>query len=91
MLLPVPIGVPPHEPANHSATAFVPRLPPVTLKVVLPPLQMTVVPLIPVGAVEKEFTVMVFSSETGLVEVQEALEIISTLILSPFAQSFRIN
>ena len=56
MLLPVPIGALPHEPANHSATALVPRLPPITLKVVLLPLQMTVVPVIPVGAVERVLT-----------------------------------
>ena len=57
ILLPIPIGALPHEPANHSATALVPRLPPVTLRVVLLPLQMTVVPVIPVGAVEKVLTV----------------------------------
>ena len=57
MPLPVPIGALPHEPANHSTVAFVPRLPPVTLKVVLPPLQMTVVPVIAVGAVERILTV----------------------------------
>ena len=57
MLLPVPIGALPHEPANHSATALVPRLPPVTLKVVLLPLQMRMVPVIVVGAVEKVLTV----------------------------------
>ena len=37
MLLPVPITVPPHELADHSATAPVPALPPTSVKVVLFP------------------------------------------------------
>ena len=59
MLFPVPAEVPPHEPVNHSATAPVPALPPETVSVVLPPLQIVVVPVAPVGAVDKVFTVQV--------------------------------
>ena len=57
MLLPVPADVPPHEPVNHCATAPVPALPPESVSVVLPPLQIVVVPVIPVGATERVFTV----------------------------------
>ena len=59
MLFPVPADVPPHEAVNHSAVAPVPALPPATVSVVLPPLQMVVVPVAPVGAVDKVFTVTV--------------------------------
>ena len=59
MLFPVPADVPPHEPVNHSAVAPVPALPPATVSVVLPPLQIVVVPVAPVGAVDKVFTVTV--------------------------------
>ena len=58
MLLPVPAGVPPHEPENHSATAPVPALPPMSVKVVLPPLHIVEVPEILVGAVDSVFTVI---------------------------------
>jgi len=54
---PVPMNVPPHDPVNHSTTAPVPKLPPVAVKVVLPPLQIVVVPEMDVGAVDKVFTV----------------------------------
>jgi hypothetical protein len=59
MELPVPITVLPHEPENHSATAPVPALPPLKVRVVEPPLQIVVVPVILVGAVLKVFTVTV--------------------------------
>ena len=59
MLFPVPADVPPHEPVNHSAVAPVPALPPETVSVVLAPLQIVVVPVAPVGAVDKVFTVTV--------------------------------
>ena len=52
MLLPVPAGVPPHEAVYHLAVAPVPTLPPTSVKVVLPPLQITVVPAIFVGATD---------------------------------------
>ena len=58
MLLPVPAGVPPHEPVNHSATAPVPALPPTSVRVVLFPLQMVETPEILVGATESVLTVI---------------------------------
>ena len=54
MLFPVPAEVTPHPPVNHCALAPVPANPPDTVSVVLPPLQMVVVPDIPVGATEFE-------------------------------------
>ena len=57
MLLPVPADVPPHEPVNHCSVAPLPALPPATVSVVLDPLQIVVVPVIPVGAVESVLTV----------------------------------
>ena len=63
MLFPVPMGVPPQETENHSATAPVPRVPPLTVNVVDCPLQIVVVPEIVVGATERVFTVTVETSE----------------------------
>lgn len=59
ILLPVPAEVPPQEPVNHCAVAPVPALPPVNVNVVLFPLQMVVVPVMPVGATDNVFTVTV--------------------------------
>ena len=58
MASPVPAGVPPHDPVNHSVTAPAPFDPPVTVKVVLPPGQMFVVPVAPVGAIDEPLTVI---------------------------------
>ena len=58
MLLPVPITVPLHELADHSAMAPVPALPPTRVKVVLPPLQMVELPEILRGAVEDILTLI---------------------------------
>ena len=58
MLLPVPITVPLHELAVHSAMAPVPALPPTRVKVVFPPLQIVVVPEILVGAVDGVLTLI---------------------------------
>ena len=59
MASPVPAGAPPHEPVNHSVVAPIPFDPPFTVNVVLLPLQIVVVPVIPVGAVDDVFTVTV--------------------------------
>ena len=59
MLLPVPTSVPPQEALYQLKTAPVPNVPPLTVKVVLPPAQIVLVPLIAVGAVDKVFTVTV--------------------------------
>ena len=56
---PVPINVPLQEPVNHCVIAPVPLEPPVTVKVVLLPVQMVVLPVAPVGAVDNVFTVTV--------------------------------
>jgi hypothetical protein len=58
MLLPVPAGVPPHEPEYHLAVAPVPVLPPTSVSVVLPPLQMVETPEILVGATDSVLTVI---------------------------------
>ena len=58
MASPVPAGVPPHEPVNHSVVASAAFDPPFTVNVVLLPLQMVVVPVAPVGAVDEAFTVI---------------------------------
>ena len=50
--------MPPHEPVNHSVVAPVPFVPPFTVNVVLLPLQMVVVPVAPVGAVDEELIVI---------------------------------
>lgn len=62
ILDPVPTAVPPQEPVNHSAEPPVPSVPPVTVSVVFPPVQMVVVPDIPVGATEGTCLVMITSS-----------------------------
>ena len=49
---PVLIAVPPQLPLYHFQLAPVPRLPPLTLNVVLPPRQIVVVPLIEVAGTE---------------------------------------
>ena len=69
MLFPVPAEVPPHETVNHSAVAPVPALPPETVNVVLPPLQIVVVPVAPVGAVDNVFTVTVTVAQVVVLHV----------------------
>lgn len=64
MLLPVPADVPPQEPVNHCAVAPVPAMPPDTVKVVLPPEQIVVLPEMPVGATDGvEFTNIVMLAQ----------------------------
>ena len=58
MASPVPAGVPPHDPVNHSVVAPDPFDPPSTVNVVLLPLQMLVIPVAPVGAVDEVVTVI---------------------------------
>ena len=69
MASPVPAGVTPHNPANHSVTAPVPFDPPATVNVVLFPGQMVVVPVAPVGAVESVFTVTVTAAQLVALQV----------------------
>ena len=69
MASPVPAGVPPHDPVNHWVEAPVPFEPPSTVNVVLLPLQMVVVPVIPVGAVDDVFTVTVTEAHVVVLQV----------------------
>jgi len=69
MLFPAPAEVPPHEPVNHSAVDPVPGDPPDTVSVVLKPLQIVVVPVIPVGAIESVFTVTVVFAQVVVLQV----------------------
>ena len=71
MLLPVPITVPLHELADHSALAPVPALPPTSVSVVLPPLQMVEIPEILVGATESVLTLI--NCEAQVVTLQVPL------------------
>ena len=71
MLLPVPITVLPQEPANHWAIAPVPADPPDTVKVVLLPLQMVVLPVIPVGAADGVFTFTVTDIQSVVLQEPE--------------------
>lgn len=92
MLLPVPAGVPPHEAEYHLAIAPVPALPPVNVKVVLPPLQIVETPLIPVGATDSVLTIIVISFDSTLSgDAHVAVEVMSTLILSLLAKLLLIN
>ena len=70
---PVPAAVPPQEPENHCKVAPVPAEPPTAVKVVLPPLQMVVVPETLVGAVEDVWNVITTSSKEA---VHGAFEIV---------------
>ena len=69
MLLPVPAGVPPHDAEYHLAVAPVPALPPTSVKVVLPPLQMVEVPEILRGAVEGVFTVTLTEAQVVVLHI----------------------
>ena len=69
MLLPVPITVPLHELADHSVMAPVPALPPTSVSVVLPPLQIVVIPEILVGATEGVLTLMSCEAQAVVLQV----------------------
>ena len=65
---PVPAAVPPHEPVNHCVTAPDPLEPPSTVNVVLPPLQIVVVPVAPIGDVETVLIVTVTSAQAVVLQ-----------------------
>ena len=69
MLLPVPASVPPHEAEYHLAVAPVPALPPTSVKVVLPPLQIVETPEILRGAVEGVLTVTLTEAQDVVLQV----------------------
>ena len=70
---PVPAAVPPQEPVNHCSVAPVPGVPPTEVNVVLPPVQIVVVPEMLVGAVEDVWKVITTSSVDA---VQGAFEMV---------------
>jgi hypothetical protein len=72
MLLPEPTKVPPQVPLYQRKTPPVPRLPPLTVSVVLLPLQMVVVPVIAVGAEDKVFTLTVVVAQAVVLHVPSA-------------------
>jgi len=69
--VPVPALVPPHEPEYHCQLAPVPKEPPVSVSVVEPPVQIVEVPVIPVGATDKVFTVTVTVAQVVVLHVPE--------------------
>ena len=69
MLLPVPAGVSPHDAEYHLAVAPVPTLPPTSVKVVLPPLQMVETPEILRGAVESVLTFTFIEAQDVVLQV----------------------
>ena len=58
----MPIGEPLQLPENHSMTAPVPSVPPLTVNVVLLPLQIIVVPEISVGATDSVLNEIIAAS-----------------------------
>ena len=74
MLLPVPIAAPPQELLYHFQLALLPRLPPLTLRLTLPPLQTESREAeMDVGAVEKVLTLMVLLTQAVVLQVPSAL------------------
>jgi len=66
---PIFTKVPPQEPVYHATTAPVPKLPPVAVNVIFPPLQIVVVPEMDVGAVDNVFTVTVADAHEVVLQV----------------------
>lgn len=73
MLVPVPAEVPPHDDEYHLQEAEVPNVPPVMLRVVDEPLQMVVVPEMPVAGTEVSLTVNVNERQTVVLQPPSAL------------------
>jgi hypothetical protein len=73
MLAPVPADVPPHDDVYHFQLAPVPKLPPLTDRVVLLPLFIKVVPLIEVAGTDVSCTVTVTLLQMVLLQVPSAL------------------
>ena len=74
ILEPDPTDVPPQLPEYHSQVAAVPRLPPLTVKVVLPPEhKVLAIALIDVGATEGAFTVIATLLQAVVLQVPSAL------------------
>ena len=69
MASPVPATVPPHDPVNHCVMAPAPLNPPATVSVVLSPLHTVVLPVAPVGAIDKALTVTVTVAQVVVLQV----------------------
>ena len=68
IVAPVPASVPPHDPVYHLTDAPVPRLPPDTVRFVLPPAHMAGVAAVAVvGATEAVLTVTVTCAQAVIV------------------------
>ena len=65
MELPIPAGVPPQLPVYHTQVALEPNPPPTTERLVVNPLQIVVVPEMPLAAEEKVFTFTVCTFDTA--------------------------
>lgn len=73
MLLPVPTRVPPQLPLYHCQLAAVPRLPPLTVSVALPPEHtLVVVVLIELAAVEGAFVLMTTPEQAVVLQAPTA-------------------
>ena len=70
---PLPAEAPPQLVVYHCQVAPVPKLPPITLSVVLCPLHMVDVPEIEVAATESWLTVIVVDAQVVLPQVPSAL------------------
>ena len=70
--VPLPTDVPPQFPLYHCQFAPVPNEPPTTESVVFPPLQITFVPLIEVGATDNKLTVTVSDTHVVVLQVPTA-------------------
>ena len=69
----LPIEVPPQLPAYHAQLAPAPRLPPVTVRVAVPPGQTEVrLAEVPVGAVDAVFTVIVLFVQPVVLQIPTA-------------------
>ena len=69
MLLPLPTAVPPQELLYHFQSALLPRLPPLTLRVTLEPLQtVSAEAVMDVGAVEKVLILMDLLAQAVLLQ-----------------------
>ncbi len=62
--VPVPIAVPPQDPLYHFQLAWKPSVPPLTVRVtVLPPQVVSLLAVMPVGATDLLFTLMVLLAQ----------------------------
>lgn len=92
---PEPASVPPHDPVNHSQTAPVPSVPPVTERVFKVPLQVLLLEIVtPVGAVDSLFTVteralgllvpQLFDAVSNMLPFVPAIPVVTVRVLVPW-------